>query len=281
MPYFYNNAYPVVLGINGNSVRLIDVLSESSQSAYAVFFSALDRTKVKQVFIDPDEQLHAAAATAFPDASIMVSEECVMRYIREGLADVIKKEGTRCFVYQRYHTLCKDEKYLNAPERRQVNRTLSRRHRLAGAYRAYQDLLVRMGSRWTIPIITGWIDDLPQYLDDAADEGERLEELWEFDIISDITQLYERQINDYLALENKPSSAMASAVMGILDSLEEMPYCIYDILHARMMLNVEHDWTLRDGQKYRTGVPVERLTEKMNEITDKIKSKKENEDNGY
>lgn len=281
VPYFYNNAYPVVLGINGNSVRLIDVLSESSQSAYAVFFSTLDRTKVKQVFIDPDEQLHAAAATAFPGASIMVSEECVMRYIREGLADVIKKEGTRCFVYQRYHTLCKDEKYLNAPERRQVNRTLSRRHRLAGAYRAYQDLLVRMGSRWTIPIITGWIDDLPQYLDDAADEGEQLEELLEFDIINDITQLYERQINDYLALENKPSSAMASAVMGILDSLEEMPYCIYDVLHARMMLNVEHDWKLRDGQKYRTGVPVERLTEKMNEITDKIKSKKENEDNGY
>lgn len=33
VPYFYNNAYPVVLGINGNSVRLIDVLSESSQSA--------------------------------------------------------------------------------------------------------------------------------------------------------------------------------------------------------------------------------------------------------
>ena len=118
-------------------------------------------------------------------------------------------------------------------------------------------------------------------MDDAADEGEQLEELWEFDIINDITQLYERQINDYLALENKPSNAMASAVMGILDSLEEMPYCIYDVLHARMMLNVEHDWTLRDGQKYRTGVPVERLTEKMNEITDKIKSKKENEDNGY
>ena len=83
------------------------------------------------------------------------------------------------------YILTKDEKYLNAPERRQVSRTLSRRHRLAGAYRAYQDLLVRMGSRWTIPIITGWIDDLPQYLDDAADEGEQLEELWEFDIIND------------------------------------------------------------------------------------------------
>lgn len=110
VPYFYNNAYPIVLGIYGNNVRMIDVLNESSQSAYAVFFSGLDKAKVKQIFIDPDEQLHAAVATAFPDASIMVSEECVMRHIREGLADVIKKEGTRCFVYQRYHTLCKDER---------------------------------------------------------------------------------------------------------------------------------------------------------------------------
>ena len=281
VPYFYNNAYPVVLGICGNNVRLIDLLSESSQSAYAVFFSGLDKTRVKQVFIDPDEQLHAAVVAAFPNASIMVSEECVMRYVREGLADVIKKEGTRCFVYQRYHTLCKDEKYLNATERRQVSRTLNRRHRLAGAYRAYQDLLVRMGSKWTIPIITGWVDDLPQYLEDSTDEGEKVEQLWEFDILKDITQFYEKQINEYLALDSKPSPAMASAVMGIIDSLEEMPYCIYDVLHARMMLNVEHDWTLRDGQKYRTGVPVERLTEKMNEITDKIKSKKENKDNGY
>ena len=281
VPYFYNNAYPVVLGICGNNVRLIDLLSESSQSAYAVFFSGLDKTRVKQVFIDPDEQLHAAVVAAFPNASIMVSEECVMRYVREGLADVIKKEGTRCFVYQRYHTLCKDEKYLNATERRQVSRTLNRRHRLAGAYRAYQDLLVRMGSKWTIPIITGWVDDLPQYLEDSTDEGEKVEQLWEFDILKDITQFYEKQINEYLALDSKPSPAMASAVMGIMDSLEEMPYCIYDVLHARMMLNVEHDWELRDGKKYRTGVPVERLTEKMNEITDKIKSKKENKDNGY
>lgn len=276
VPYFYNNAYPIVLGIYGSRVRLIDVLSESSQSAYAVFFSKLDKARVRQVFIDPDEQLHAAAATAFPDASIMVSEECVMRFVREGLTDVIRKEGTRCFVYQRYHTLCKDEKYLNGYERRQVNRTLNRRHRLAGAYRAYQDLLVRMESKWTIPIITGWVDDLQQYLEDEADEDEQLEELWEFDVLKDIMQLYEQPICDYIALERKPPAAMASAVMSILDSLDSMPYCIYDVLHARMMLNVDHEWTLRDGQRFRTGIPVERLIEKMNDITEKIRSKKEN-----
>ena len=38
---FYNNSYPVVLGIYGESVKLIDVLSESSESVYGVFFSSL------------------------------------------------------------------------------------------------------------------------------------------------------------------------------------------------------------------------------------------------
>ena len=278
---FYSNAYPIVLGIYGDNIRLIDVLSESSEAAYAVFFSGLNKAKVKRVFIDPDEQLHYAAAVAFPGASIMMSEECVMRHIRECLGDVIKKEGTKCFVYQRYHTLCKEEKYLNRTERRQVNRTLDRRHRLAGAYNAYQDLLVRLGAKWSAPVISGWVDDLPQYLEDKADDGENLEPLWEFDILKDILHLYEPQLEEYLKLEQKPSAALASSVMAIKDSLDEMPFCIYDILHARMLLNVDQDWMLKENKKYRFGVPVERLTYKMNQISMKIRSKKEKEYDGY
>ena len=122
---------------------------------------------------------------------------------------------------------------------------------------------------------------MPEYLADVADECEQLEPLWEFDIIKDLLRLYKPQVNTYLALESKPPTAMASAVMSILDSLEEMPYCIYDVLHARMFLNVEHDRIVKDGTVYRIGVPVERLTEKMHEITRQIKEKRENEDNGY
>ena len=278
---FYSNEYPIVLGIYGDQIRLIDVLSNSSESAYAVFFSGLDKTKVKQVFIDPDEQLHYAVAAAFPGASIMMSEECVKRNIRQCLGDVIKKEGTRCFVHQRYHTLCKEEKYLNRTERRQVDRTLDRRHRLAGAYNAYQDLLVRLESKWSVPIIIGWVDDLPQYLEEKADDGEILEPLWEFDILKDILQLYEPQLKKYLDLEHKPSASLVSSIMAIKDSLDEMPFCIYDILHARMLLNVEQDLVQRDDRKLRAGVPVERLTHKMNEISKKIRSKKEKEYDGY
>ena len=60
-----------------------------------------------------------------------------------------------------------------------------------------------------------------------------------------------------------------------------MPYCIYDVLRARMLLNVEQEIVETDGQKYRTGVRIEKLTEKMNHIAWQIKTKKEREEYGY
>ena len=260
---------------------MIDVLSESSESAYAVFFSTLDKRKVTQVFIDPDEQLHSAVASAFPNAKILMSEECIQRIARDAFKEVIKKDGARCFINQRYHTLSKPESYLYGYELRQVENTLQRRHRLGAAYNAYQELLHSMDAKWDIPKVLGWLDDLPEYLKDAADEGEQLDGLREFDILKDVLSLYGPQVNAFLLLEEKPPAAVASAVMSILDSLEEMPYCIYDVLHARMLLNVEHDWKLNDGIKNRTGVPVDRLTEKMHEIARQIRSKKESAYYGY
>lgn len=52
---------------------------------------------------------------------------------------------------------------------------LKRRHRLAAAYNAYQELQHSMSTVWDIPCALGWIDDLPEYLSEAADEGEELE----------------------------------------------------------------------------------------------------------
>lgn len=280
--YYYSSAaYPVVLGLYGNRVRLIDVLAESSEKAYMVFFAGLDRNRVKRVFVDPDEQLNSAVHTVFPDAQIVMSEECVLRHVRDALKDVIKKERSCCFVYQRYHTLCKPESYLSEHEQRQVTNTLKRRHRLSAAYNAYQELLQSMATGWSVRRIIEWVDDLPDYLADYSKDGEQLEPLWEFDIVKSVLTLYESQINAYLALEEKPPTAMASAVMSVLDSLEEMPFCIYDVLHARMLLNVEQDCILKEGATYRVGVPVDRLTRKMHDITEQIRKNKENERYGF
>jgi transposase len=279
--YYFSAAYPVVLGIYDDKVRLIDILSESSESTYSLFFKTLDKGAVSRIFIDPDEQLHNAATAAFPGTQIMISEECVQRYIREAFKDVIKKEGPRCFVSKRYHTLCKSESYLLDKEQKQVSNTKKRRHRLAAAYDAYQDLLRSMSVGWDIERIIGWVNDLPEYLTEAEVDGEQLDALNEFAFIRDFLRLYEPQVNAYLALVDKPPAIMASAITSILDSIEETPFCIYDVLRARMLLNTEHDWVLKDGEKYRIGIPVERLTETMSKIADNIKKKRENEEDGY
>lgn len=279
--YYFSSAYPIVLGIYGREVRLIDVLSESSESAYAVFFSQLDREMVKKIFIDPDEQLHMAAVTSFPDAEIVVSEECVQRYARDSFKQIIRKDGSRCSIPHRYHLLTIEESYLSEYEHKKVASGLRNRSRLRASYNAYQDLLVRMNKKWEVDDIRKWINNLPDYLANEASDEEALEELCEFDMLRDVLDLYEPQIQAYLNIKRKPPVAMASAVKAVLDALDEMPYCIYDVLHARMLLNIDHDKRIVSGKAYQIGVPVDRLTEKMNDISSHIKKKKEDAEYEY
>ncbi|MFR8537429.1 MAG: transposase [Lacrimispora saccharolytica] len=279
--YYFSSAYPIVLGLYGKDMRLIDVLSGSDETAYGVFFQELEKDAVKWVYIDPDEQLHMAVAAAFPDAEIMLSEECVQRYARDAFKEIIRKDGSRCSIPHRYHTLTIAESYLSDYEHKRVNSGLRKRNRLRASYNAYQDLLVRMDKKWDVDAIRRWIDGLQEYLDEERDAGERLEKLSEFDLLRDVIDIYEPQIQTYLNMKRKPPVAMASAVVAVMDALDGMPYCIYDVLHARMLLNVEHDKRIVGGKTYRIGVPVDRLTKKMNEISSQIKKKKEEEEYGY
>lgn len=279
--YYYSDAYPVVLGIYGRDIRLLDILSGSDLMTYRVFFSSLVKDEVKRVFIDPDEQLHMAAAASFPKAIVAVSEECVIRYARDAFKMIIKGEGTKCSIPHRYHNLTVEEGGLPGYIQNRVRRGLKKRHRLKAAYNAYQDLLTQMNAKWNVDQVRGWIADLPEYLKDEAEDGETLEELYEFELLQEVLDNYEDQINEYLNIRNKPSAALASAVLAVLEALDEMPYCIYDVLHARMLLNIEHEKRLVGGKQYQIGVPVEKLTEKMNEISSQIKQKKEDAEYGY
>lgn len=281
VPEFFSDAHPMVLGIYGRDVRLLDVLNASSVMDYRLFFQQLDCKAVKQVYIDPDEQLHSAVVGAFPDAEITVSEEYIHRCARQALKDAIKKEGNHCCIHRRYYALTVPESYLTQGEHGRVNAGMKKLPRIRAAYNAYQDLLRRMESGWTIELLQEWLGSLPDYVSDEQSEGETIQPLNEFGILEDVLSLYGNQIQAYLDSANKPPAGMESAVTGILDAIEEMPYCIYDVLRARMLLNVEQEVVETDGQKYRTGVRIEKLTEKMNHIAWQIKEKKEREEYGY
>lgn len=249
---------------------------------YRLFFQQFDCKGVQQVFIDPDEQLHSAVVELFPQAEIMISEEYIRRCAREALRDVIKKEGNHCNIHRRYAKLTALESHLTPGEHRRVTDGMKKLPRIRAGYNAYQDLLRRMESGWTIPLLREWLDSLPEYVaDEAEGAGNEIHPLMEFSLMEDVLNLYENQIQTYLDSTNKPPSSMEAAVTGILDAVEFMPYGIYDVLRARMMSNVDQELIEVDGKKYRTGVRIEKLTEKMNEIARTIRKKKENEEYGY
>ena len=278
---FFSGFYPLVLGIYGNEVRLLDILPASNVSDYRLFFQQFERSAVKQVFIDPDEQLHSAVVDAFPNAGVMVSEEYVRRCVRTALKDVIKKEGNHCSIYRRYAKLTAPAAHLTEGEKGRISRGLEKLPRIRAAYNAYQDLLRRMESGWKIPLLQEWLESLPDYIEDEIQEGQKIQPLTEFSLLKDVLNLYEDQVQHYLDNEKKPPSAVESAVTGLLDALDYMPYCIYDVLHARMLTNVEQELIEIDDKKYRMGVRVDKLTEAMNDIAQKIRDKKEREEYGY
>ena len=162
-----------------------------------------------------------------------------------------------------------------------ISRGLEKLPRIRAAYNAYQDLLRRMESGWKIPLLQEWLESLPDYIEDEIQEGQKIQPLTEFSLLKDVLNLYEDQVQHYLDNEKKPPSAVESAVTGLLDALDYMPYCIYDVLHARMLTNVEQELIEIDDKKYRMGVRVDKLTEAMNDIAQKIRDKKEREEYGY
>lgn len=287
---YYGNYFAVMLGLTGTEIHFLDILPESSEDAYLRFFAQLDRKAVRLIYIDPVEQLHNAVHAAFPEAQTVVTDECILRYIRDAFSEIIEKDGKRCSIHHRVDALTKPERFQTTYEKKTIDSGLKNRPRLRAAYHAYQDLLQRMESPWEPQLITDWAADLPRYLDDEVQEqryvvleGEeaspRPYPITEFGIVSDVVQLYQEQIGAYLSLPTKASGLYVSAIQGIVDAIKAMPHCIYDVLRARMLLNTGQETVLENGIEYRTGIRVDLLTESMNKITASIKKEREND--GY
>ncbi len=277
---YYQDVYPVVLSIDNSAVRFVDVLPSSSESAYSVFFTGLDCSIVKRVLIDPDEQLLSSAHTAFPNAKIVLSKECIQRYVRESFKEIFRMEAKHCTVPRLYTALITPKKFLPDEDHEKIDRVMRKRPRLYAAYTAYQDLLNSMEGKWSIDKIVQWVADIPDYLDEYAG-GKALKPINEFDIVSDILTQFKNEVEAYLSLKEDPAPSLAASIMAISDALAEMPHCIYDVLQARMLLNVPNELLTEGGKTYRMGIPIDQLVEKIGEISETIKEKREKDRDGY
>lgn len=279
MVEYFGYSYPVIMNVADDGVYFIDILEESSEAAYQTFFSQFEANEVQRIFADADEQLISASSSSFPQAKIVMTDECLLRYVKSAFSEIIDDEGKYCGVPHRINAFTSRKQYLASGEKRRVQRALETRPRLRAAYNAYQDLLNRIEAPWTVNTILQWIDQLPEYLADETPDGETLPELQEFDIVKTILEMYKPLFEGYLAMDNKPPANYASCISGISDAVENMPCCIYDVLRARMTLNSPYITETVNDRTYRIGIPVDALIQSMNEITYKIMEERDND--GY
>ena len=256
---FFREAHPIVFALCEDGVYCIDILENSSEETVLTFLRTLDANEVDTVYIDPVDSIRSAAAVAFPSANLVVTDECILRYARDAMLEIIHEDGKRFPVKFKDTVLTIPDKHLqNEYDRSQIEGGMKSRPRLKSAYDQHQALMALMTGDWTYEALSKWAHDLPG-------------DLPEFDTLVDVIDLFEQEINDYITTEEKPPDFYPAALQGVCDAFKAMPHCIFDVLRARCFLTISHDTIEENGEKYRLGIHTTRLTENMNDITENIK----------
>lgn len=259
---FFRQPYAVAFAVRGDGIYCIDILSDSSEESVLAFLRTLDAAKVQTVYIDPVDSIRNAAAIALPGADVVLSDECVLRYAKNAMTEIIHTDGKRFPLKFKDNALTIPNKHLPSDrDRRQVDAGMQSRPRLKLAYEKHQELMELMQEGWNYENLKAWVNRLPS-------------ELPEFLPLADIIDFFEAEIKRFQEIE-KPPEFYPAAVKAICDAFGEMPHCIFDVLRARCFFTIPHDTIEIDGQKYRLGIHTTRFTENMNKISKNIKEERE------
>lgn len=259
---FYRNIHPVIFTVHNGELHCLDILKESTEQAYAAFFNQLNVAAVKTVSIDPVESLYNAAQTAFPSASVVVSDECVQRYAKTALHDVILADGKRMSVKNKYAALSlKKELVTEVYTKRQMKAGFQTRPRLKAAYDHYQKLLTLMSDAWTYEDFQTWLSEIP-------------DDLPEFELLTEMNESFGDNIHEFSESIGATTGTYANYVSQFIETISAMPFCIYDVLRARIIFSAAPD-TISDGEmEKRLGIRVGRLLAELDKISKNIKEKR-------
>lgn len=259
---FFRQPYAVAFAIRDDGIYCIDILPDSAEETVLAFLRTLDGAAVQTVYIDPVDSIRNASATAMPGADIVLSGECILRYARNAMIEIIHTDGKRFPIKFKDNALTIPNRHLPSDrDRRQVDSGMASRPRLKVAYDVHQALMDFMEGNWNYEDLKAQIDGLP-------------DELPEFIPLIDIVDFFEAEIRRAQEIE-KPPEFYPAAVKAICDAFGGMPHCIFDVLRARCFFTIPHDTIEVDGQKYRLGIHTTRFTENMNSISRNIKEERE------
>ena len=260
---FFREAHPIIFALRDDGVYCIDILEDSSEETVLTFLRTLNANMVDTVYLDPVDSIRSAAAVAFPSAKLVVTDECILRYARDAMLEIIHEDGKRFPVKFKDAVLTIPNKHLRSNyERKQIDSGMESRPRLKSAYDKHQVLMELMSGEWTYEALSKWAHELPG-------------DLPEFQTLIDVIDLFDQEIGDYIETEEKPPDFYPTALQAVCEAFKAMPHCIFDVLRARCFLTIGHDTIEEGGERYRLGIHTTRLTQNMNEITTNIKEARE------
>ncbi|MDO4543153.1 MAG: transposase [Clostridia bacterium] len=259
---FYSNSYTIVFALREDDIYCIDILPDTYEETLLTILRNFDTTKVKTVYVDPVDGMLSAASRAFPGAKLVVTDECLLRYAKDAMLNVIREDGKRFPVKFKDNVLTIPNKHITSDyERKQVDAGMKSRPRLKSAYDKHQKLMELLQGKWSYGNLVKWIhgipDDLPEFLP-----------------LVDAVEMFEAQIRQFEDME-RPPDFYPTAIQAVREAFRGMPHCIFDVLRARCFLTINHDTIEEDGQKYRLGIQKSRLVKNMNEISKNIREARE------
>ena len=214
----------------------IDILEDSSEETVLTFLRTLDSNAVETVYIDPVDSIRSAAAIAFPSANLVVTDECILRYARDAMLEIIHEDGKRFPVKFKDGVLTIPNNHLQSDfQRRQVTDGMESRPRLKAAYNHHQALMKLMDGKLTYEELKKWVHDLPNGLP-------------EFETTADVINYYNKEIEDYILTEEKLPDFYPTALQAVCEAFKGMPHCIFDVLRARCFLTINHDTIEENGR---------------------------------
>lgn len=260
---FYGELYPVILATWNSRTYCLEILRDTAESTYLQLFGRLNPAAVQAVYIDPSDSISTSVATAFPSAVPMMTDECIRRYARTAMGAAVDAKGKRLPLREKKDRLLLHAKHLSDDELVDKIRTvLDSRPELKSVYTHYQRLLDLLEIDWTYEDLASWAENIPADMSEFAD-------------LLDVIEIYEAEIRSFAATSQHTPEEYNSSVKAVYDAIEAMPHCIFDVFRARCLLDAEHDNISDHGKILRFGIPVDRMKNKMNEISSNIKERRD------
>lgn len=258
---YYQERYPLIIGIYGTQINCIDILKDTFEPTYTAFFRKLNSSKIRNIYIEPNDELLRAVTNCFPNIEPSISSECIIRYARLGLKEVIRTEGKHLSIPDKYNLLTLNNNNMDVVDVKKIKKALHGRKRLKIAYKKYQELFSVFAKKWSYEDLSDW----------AKSE---ISEYSEFNEVIFLIDLYKTQIENNLESILKLPSNFIDEIKTACNIIEKMPHCIYDVLRGRCMFSTNNDIIEDENEmgntQKRIGIPIWRFYKNIRKISENI-----------